>query len=227
MIRLAVSPSVYVGSNSVAMRPRRADSPAAFALLFFGHRLRGTISPAALDSITAAIVQREGSSPGSLADRNNNPGNLVYVGQAGAVRGDGGFAKFQTRADGIQALKNQITLDAVRGSDVTGRPINSISDLISSWAPPSENDTAGYIRFVASTTGYDPDAPLSSLSASNDYAVSLPAETFAAGGSGFDLSQLTSQLETPVDLSSVGGGSVPAYILGVGGLLALAIVSRL
>ncbi len=226
MIRLAASPSVYFGSNSAAMRPRRADQPAAFALLFFGHRLRGTISPAALSSITAAIVQREGNAPGSLADRNNNPGNLVYAGQAGAVRGDGGFAKFATKADGIQALQNQITLDAVRGSDVNGKPINSISDLISSWAPPSENDTAGYIRFVSSTTGYDPDAPLSSLSPSNDYTVSLPAENFPAAGGGFDLSQLTSQLQSPVDLSSVGGGSVPAYALGLGALLALVFVTR-
>jgi len=212
-------------ANRLAPVPRRADPPAAIALLFFGHRLRGSISPAALDSITAAIVQREGNAPGSLADRNNNPGNLVYAGQPGAVRGDGGFAKFTTKAAGIQALQNQITLDAVRGSDVNGRPINSISDLIYSWAPPNENDTAGYISFVAASTGYDPNAPLSSLSASNDYTVSLPVSQDAGGG--FDLSQLTAQLQSPVDLSSVGVGSLPAYAVGLGGLLALALVTRL
>ena len=37
--------------------------------------------------------------------RNNNPGNLRFVGQAGATPGEGGFAKFETPQAGLDALR--------------------------------------------------------------------------------------------------------------------------
>lgn len=55
--------------------------------------------------------------PNSLAQANNNPGNLWFVGQKGAVAGKGGFAKFDTIEDGFTAYENQIALDAGRGLD--------------------------------------------------------------------------------------------------------------
>jgi hypothetical protein len=122
-------------------RPRRADGPAGFARVF-GRRLRGSISPAAVNSLAQAIQQQEGYYPGSLAYTNNNPGNLVYAGQPGASPGAGGFASFPSYSAGYQALENQITLDATRGTDVNGNPTTTVSQLLTSWAPPSENDTA-------------------------------------------------------------------------------------
>src|SRR6185312_10063130 len=121
------------------------------------------IASDAVDSIAAAIQQVEGYFPGSLAYRNNNPGNLVYAGQPGASPGAGGFAQFSSYDAGLQAMKNQISLDVNRGTDVNGNPVNTLSDLITSWAPPAENDTANYIRTVAGQTGFDPNAPLSLL----------------------------------------------------------------
>lgn len=193
-------------------RPRRADGPAAF-LRGFGARLRGSIAPEAVNSLAAAIQEHEGYYPGSRSYRDNNPGNLMFVGQPGATSDPDGFAVFSSYAQGLQALKNQITLDASRGSDAAGRPIATVADLLTSWAPPSENDTGSYIAAVSAQTGYDPSAPLSSLGSGSSYS---PA---AAAGS-FDFSSL----QQPVDLSGVGlPSAVPLYaVLGVS-LFAIAV----
>jgi hypothetical protein len=170
---------------AAAARPRRADGPVS--LRRFG-RLRGSISPAVVDSLADAITTEEGFYPGSLAWRNNNPGNLVYANQAGASPGEGGFAKFSTAAAGRAALEAQINLDVTRGADVNGNPVTDIAELISSWAPASQgNDTAAYISNVGTATGFDVTAPFESLS--------------AGGGAGFNASSLLTQT---VDLSGVG-----------------------
>ncbi|MGA4275572.1 hypothetical protein ACI2VH_02955 [Ralstonia nicotianae] len=88
--------------------------------------------------------------------RNNNPGNLNYVGQAGATREagpNGRFAVFQTAEEGLQALAHQLRLYARRG-------INSVRAIISKFAPASENDTQGYIASVSRRMGVDAGAAL-------------------------------------------------------------------
>lgn len=201
--------------------PRRADGPAALFLVISARRLRGSISPAAVAAIASAIQNQEGYYPGSVAYRNNNPGNLVYAGQAGASPGAGGFAAFDTLADGQAALRNQITLDAVRGTDVNGNPTTTVSELISSWAPPSENDTATYIANVSAATGFDPNAPLSSLSVPTGVTMDYSTGTADASASDF------SALSAPVDLSSVGlSSNVPAWEIGAG-VLGLVLLARL
>lgn len=190
MIRQAVT---YRGQNSHAL-PRRADPPAAF--WFLGRAvLRGSISPSVVDALASAIQTQEGYYPGSVAYSNNNPGNLVYAGQAGATPGLDGFAKFSTYDQGLAALKNQITLDATRGTDINGNPTTTPAELLTSWAPPSENDTAAYIASVASQTGFDPNAPLSSLGTSSDYTSSDFSQAVSSAGQDFN---------GTVDLSSVG-----------------------
>lgn len=42
--------------------------------------------------------------------------------------------------------------------------LSTIREMISRWAPPSENFTEGYIRFVSERTGIDADAEVNSLS---------------------------------------------------------------
>ena len=90
-----------------------------------------------------------------LAVANNNPGNLRFVGQAGATQGEGGFAKFASPEAGVQAFKNQITLDASRG--------NTLESFINKYAPPSENDTGLYVKQMASALGVDPSTKLNEL----------------------------------------------------------------
>jgi len=90
-----------------------------------------------------------------LAQVNNNPGNLRYVGQQGASQGEGGFAKFSSPQAGYNALKNQIKLDASRGL--------TVSQFINKYAPPVENNTSLYVNQFASALGVNPNVKLSSL----------------------------------------------------------------
>jgi hypothetical protein len=90
-----------------------------------------------------------------LARANNNPGNLRYVGQAGASQGEGGFARFPTPEAGYQALLNQIQLDASRGL--------TLEKFINKYAPPIENDTSLYLRQMVSATGTSPTTPLKNI----------------------------------------------------------------
>jgi len=88
-------------------------------------------------------------------ERNNNPGNLNYAGQAGAMleRSGGRFAKFQSAYDGLRAMARQLMLYARRG-------INSVEGIISTWAPSSENNTGAYVNAISSRLGVDPKAAL-------------------------------------------------------------------
>lgn len=90
-----------------------------------------------------------------LAKVNNNPGNLRFVGQAGASQGEGGFARFSTPQAGYEALKNQIKLDASRG--------HTLESFIAKYAPPTENATNQYIQQISSRLGVSPKTKVSSV----------------------------------------------------------------
>jgi len=94
--------------------------------------------------------------PGTLAAKNNNPGNLRFVGQPGATQGEGGFAKFATPEAGYSALKNQIRLDQDRGL--------TLEKFINKYAPPSENNTAQYLSQMEKALGVPRGTPLSQIS---------------------------------------------------------------
>ena len=90
-----------------------------------------------------------GTAGGGRARRNNNPGNLKYVGQKGATKGEDGFAVFPTPFDGMKAMRRQLFMDV----SPQGRNLN-LTDFITKYAPPSDNnDTAAYIAFVAKEMG--------------------------------------------------------------------------
>ncbi|MEK0158801.1 MULTISPECIES: virion protein [Pseudoalteromonas] len=89
--------------------------------------------------------------------RNNNPLNIEagedWVGLAGT---DGRFAVFETAKHGLRAAGRILRTYANKYG------IRSINTIVSRWAPPSENDTAGYIKFVSEKAGVEPSKPLSS-----------------------------------------------------------------
>lgn len=90
--------------------------------------------------------------------RNNNPGNLrksadKWQGMA-PTQPDSDFVTFTAPEWGIRALAKVLKTYAGQGH-VTVRQI------ISRWAPPSENNTAAYIASVAAHAGLDPDVPVS------------------------------------------------------------------
>ncbi len=90
--------------------------------------------------------------------RNNNPGNLNYVGQTGATKEggpNGRFAVFETMQQGIAALYKQLQLYFSRGKD-------TIREIINTYAPSSENDTGAYISAIAKKLGKGADEILNS-----------------------------------------------------------------
>lgn len=82
-------------------------------------------------------------SPSSLPApiRNNNPGALMPGGK---------LAQYSTPQEGLAALDNNLANYGKRG-------INTLSGVISTWAPPNENDTQGYIADVAQRLGMKPN----------------------------------------------------------------------
>lgn len=92
--------------------------------------------------------------------RNNNFGNLNYVGQEGArledpnVNGEARFAKFNTPEEGFRGLANQLTLYANGKSKATGgRKLETVEDIIGVYAPSNENNTQQYISSLSTKLG--------------------------------------------------------------------------
>ncbi|HAK3331980.1 TPA: lytic transglycosylase [Salmonella enterica] len=90
--------------------------------------------------------------------RNNNPGNLRFAGQSGAMNDGSGFAAFDSPLEGLIALKNQL-MRYFTGKTF-GRKLQTIRDIISHYAPKNENDTDAYIQAVAAMMHISPDAAL-------------------------------------------------------------------
>ena len=101
---------------------------------------------------------------GTVSQRLNNPGNLMYAGQAGATPHPiydadgklvGTFAEFSSPDAGEAALQRQIQLDASRGL--------SIQDFANKYAPSGHgtNDPNAYAQQIAAATGLSVNDPLS------------------------------------------------------------------
>lgn len=87
------------------------------------------------------------SSAQPLGIRNRNPGNLKFANQYGAIRGEGGFAKFGNDEAGISALHRQLGLYFNRG-------VNTISKIVNKYAPASDNNNVpAYINAIMQATG--------------------------------------------------------------------------
>lgn len=92
--------------------------------------------------------------------RNCNPGNIrrsrsKFKGEVRPSR-DAAFKQFETMAYGYRAMF--VLLDTYHRR----YGLTTIRGMISRWAPPSENFTDGYIRFVAERSGIDADAMVDS-----------------------------------------------------------------
>ncbi|CAI0818517.1 lytic transglycosylase [Serratia proteamaculans] len=89
--------------------------------------------------------------------RNNNPGNLNYVGQNGAALENHAtprFARFNSAFEGFAALGKQIKAYYNGTSKAAGyQKLQSVEDIISRFAPASENNTQGYIDKLSKMLG--------------------------------------------------------------------------
>lgn len=93
----------------------------------------------------------------SRGRRNNNPLNIrrtkdKWKGMSD-IQSDSAFVQFDHVIYGFRAafriIKNNIS------------SCNTIRKIITRWAPPTENFTKDYIKFVSQRLGYNPDAIIS------------------------------------------------------------------
>ena len=94
--------------------------------------------------------------------RNCNPGNIRrskvrYLGEVVPSQ-DADFKQFESMAYGYRAMF--VLLDSYRRR----YGINTIRQMLHRYAPPSENFTDGYIRFVSQRTGIRSDEELDTRS---------------------------------------------------------------
>ena len=86
----------------------------------------------------------------------NNPGNIRYnPAFKGCVGDSKGFCKFSTMGFGYRALLVLLT------TYYTKYGLTTIRGIITRYAPPTENNTEGYINLVSRKTGFAADKVLS------------------------------------------------------------------
>ncbi len=113
-----------------------------------------------LERMAEAIKRFEGWFPGSVSYRNNNPGNLKFRGQPGAIGQDEqGHAIFDTYENGWKALLNQLRLIIYGGSQVY-KPDMTFYDVFSRYA---EANSKEYAEFVAASLGVPPTVRMQDL----------------------------------------------------------------
>lgn len=123
------------------------------------------------DGVFNLFFNNHGSFPGSAiytpvskdprGIRNNNPGNLNFAKQKGATleHPGGRFAKFESAYDGIAAIGNQLL--RYYDGKTTGRKLQTLNDIIYTWAPPKDNnDSEAYVAVLAKKMSVDPAALL-------------------------------------------------------------------
>jgi hypothetical protein len=117
-----------------------------------------------VELIACAIATQEGwFDPGTLPQLHNNPGDLRFAGQIGAFRplgwsaptGAEPIAAFKSRGSGVAALFRQVWLQVASGQ--------TVRQIISQWAPPTENNTSAYLQDVLAWTGLPADIPVLEL----------------------------------------------------------------
>lgn len=92
-------------------------------------------------------------------ERNNNPGNIrpasyTWQGQTGVDSGPmGSYIIFSTPEYGIRAIAKDLMTKYARGLD-------TVREIITAYAPPSENPTESYISSVCQSLGILSTTPL-------------------------------------------------------------------
>jgi len=88
-----------------------------------------------IERISNAILRQEG-----MGASYKNPGNLRGAPWLARPEITNGFWVPITRMQGVAGMAHVVALDIARGQ--------SLRQLITAWAPPSENDTAKYVANV-------------------------------------------------------------------------------
>ena len=143
-------------------KPEKQDEPLSFG--------RGLMSrkedvpadlPLGKDTIDLPKVEElaMGSVEKVRSVRNNNPGNLNrnrtrWEGMSADQASDPRFVVFETPEYGVRAMGKTLQTHQKKHN------LNTISGIISRWAPPKENDTQAYIQIVSSKLGIGPNTKI-------------------------------------------------------------------
>jgi len=100
---------------------------------------------------------------------NYNVGNIrtSNIGWQGKGQPHNGFETFSTPQAGAAAMFNNLA------SYASSNPAMTVAGAVAKWAPPSENNTQGYIAHVAKTAGIDPNTPLATVLSDPDTAAKV------------------------------------------------------
>lgn len=134
---------------------------------------KGALYGALVFVLIGALVMYESRKPRGI--RNNNPLNIrnnpnnVWFGKIGTDSKD--FVVFDNPENGYRAAVKILNSYRKRG-------LMTLTDIISAWAPPTENDTDSYINSVSDKTGIKPLEQV----LYDDYAVLLMAMTYHENG---------------------------------------------
>jgi len=115
-----------------------------------------------VDKLAGCIAKFEGFHiTGSLAARNNNPGNMISSPfMEGIVNR---FAYFKTAEDGWKALKYQLQL-IFNGESEYYKPTDTILQFVSTWANSSpKEEIENYAKYIADEFGVGVDTKLNQL----------------------------------------------------------------
>ena len=120
-----------------------------------------------MDAITRPRASPPGSAvsggrvnPSALSVQNNNPWNINYAGQAGAVPA-GRFARFLTPEAGVQAADRQLQLYATGKSANVDHPLRTLSEIIHTASPRRDgNDPTAMTERASAELNVRPDEPL-------------------------------------------------------------------
>lgn len=148
----------------------------------------------------AEPVQHAQSAKRTLADRNNNPGNIRPV-------GGNGFRFFGSALQGWEAMKNQL-MRYFTGK-TTGRALQTIQDIVSTWAPAGDNnDPKKYAKDVAKWMGVSPNTVLNLAS----------PETMAALMQSMARKEGYSNWNSPLAYQAAGGSLNQQTVINVHGV---------
>lgn len=153
LLTIARALNYWFGPKPIAGQDPISDDPMRFPSGLGAARGEGK------DGWIKSIIDMGFISPGggkgnTRADRNHNPGNIedgpFARRQPGYAGSDGRFAKFASPEHGFAAMQSLLGGYLRRGK-------NTLSEIIGTWAPSSENNTSAYVAHVSRLTGLNPN----------------------------------------------------------------------
>lgn len=144
---------------------------------------------------------------GSRSWRNFNPGNIRkgdFSRNMGAIGDDDSFAIFPDRAAGRSAIEALL-----RGPSYS--PL-TLEQAINRYAPPSENDTRGYVDFVATQTGLSRSRKLEEMVVAEIRKIVAAIETMEGWIAGDERAHVPTSGQATAALAAGNAGGVSSAI---------------